>query len=194
MTRVFIVHRWSGGPEDDWRPWLRSELEGMGCEVVVPAMPDTHVPVIEKWVGYLAELVGIPDEDTYFIGHSIGNQAILRYIETVQKPVGGAVFVAGWFNLKNLEDKETEAIARPWITTPLDLQKIARMLPRSTLVISTNDPYDAYEENVEKFRTLGSKIITLPDAGHITAESGFIELPVVRDVIAEWLGKPFLSK
>jgi len=178
MKRVFIVHRWSGGSHDDWRPWLKAELEKRGWQVTVPDMPDTDAPVIEKWVAHLAEVVGTPDAETYFVGHSIGNQAILRYLEAVTQPVGGAVFVAGWFSLENLEDEETAAIAKPWIETPIDLGKVRGVLPKSTVIISDNDPYGMFEENKRKFAELGSKIVVLPNAGHFTAEDGFTELPV----------------
>ena len=183
MKRIIIVHRWSAGANGDWRPWLKSELEKKGHTVLMPDMPDTDTPVIEKWVSHLSDVIGTPDKDTYFVGHSIGCQTILRYLDTHQfgplETVGGVVFVAGWFNLKNLEDSETEAIARPWIKTPINATKIKTVLPRSTLIISDNDPYNASEENKEKFKELGSKIIELHGAGHITADDGFTELPQI---------------
>src|SRR3989344_1157111 len=83
MKRVFVIHRWSGGPEDDWRPWLKEELEAKGYEVVVPEMPETEHPQIGKWVAKIAEVVGMPDENTYFVGHSIGCQTIMRYLQTL---------------------------------------------------------------------------------------------------------------
>lgn len=170
MKRVILVHRWSGGPLDDWRPWLSTELEKLGYEVLNPEMPDTDVPVIEKWVRHLAHVVGTPDAETYFIGHSIGCQAILRYLETIHTPVGGALFVAGWFNLENLEDEESEEIAKPWIETPIDSEKIQKVLPKSTFILSENDPYRAFKENTEKFSKFVTHTVVLPDAGHITQE------------------------
>lgn len=181
MKRVFIIHRWSGGPDDDWRPWLKVELEKLGFKVFVPEMPDTDTPVIEKWVKYLSDLVGIADEDTYFVGHSIGCQTILRYLENVNRPVGSAVFVAGWFDLKNLEDSDAKEIAEPWIKRPIDLGKVRKVLPKSTLIISDNDPYGCFEENKKKFAELDSKIIVLHNAGHITREDGYSELPEVLE-------------
>lgn len=162
------MHRWAGGPLDDWRPWLKKELEKRGYKVFAPEMPNTEVPVIEKWVHHLGEVVGIPDADTYFIGHSIGCQAILRYLETVDTPVGGAIFVAGWFNLENLEDEETREIARPWIKTPINLKKVKKILPKSVLIISSDDPYGAFDENKQKFGKIGSESVVLPKAGHVT--------------------------
>ena len=182
MKRVFIIHRWSGGSQDDWRPWIKTELEKLGYQVFVPQMPDHETPVMETWVGELNRLVGTPDKDTYFIGHSIGCQAILRYLETREEQVGGAVFVAGWFNLKNLEDREAEQVAKPWIVTPtnpINPVKIKAVCPKSTLIISDNDPYDCLEENKKGFEALGSKIIVVPNAGHFTAEDGYKEFPLL---------------
>ncbi len=175
------------GPEGDWRPWLRSELEKLGYEVLVPEMPDMDTPVIEKWVGKLVEVVDTPDSNTYFVGHSIGCQVILRYLETIDTPVGGAIFVAGWFTLENLEDRETEQIAKPWIETPIDIEKVKLVLPKSTLVISDNDPYGAFEENKSKFSALGSKIVVLHNAGHITADDGFTESTEILEEVKKIL-------
>lgn len=75
--RVFIIHGWDGHPDEQWFPWLKKELEQRGFEVYVPQMPKTEEPRIDIWVPYLRGLVGRPDQDTYFVGHSIGPQAIL---------------------------------------------------------------------------------------------------------------------
>lgn len=179
MKKVFIIHGWGGNPDSDWLPWLKIELEKIGYQVVVPEMPNTEVPVIEKWVNHLASIVGKLDKDIYFIGHSIGCQTILRYLETINTPIGGAIFVAGWFDLENLENDEVEEIARPWLTTPIDVIKVKKVLAQSTLIISDNDPYGAFDKNKKKFAELGSRIITLHDAGHITEADGFSDLPVI---------------
>lgn len=179
MKKVIIIHQWMAGAQGDWRPWLKSKLEKLDYEVLMPDMPDIDTPIIEKWVKKLIEITGTPDYNTYFIGHSIGCQAILRYLEKINTPVGGALFVAGWFNLKNLEDKETEEIAKPWINNKIDFVKIKKVLKKSTLIISDNDPYDAFEENKKQFENLGSKIVVLHNAGHITKDDGFIEAPIL---------------
>ena len=168
MKRVIIIHGWGGSPDTNWLPWLKTELEKRGYEVSAPSMPDTDAPAIGPWVKHLAEVVGTPDKDTYFVGHSIGCQTIFRYLETIDTPVGGAVFVAGWFNLENLEDEESEKIAEPWVKTPIDISKINKVLPKSVLIISDNDPYGAFEENKQRFSELMSRVVVLPNVGHIT--------------------------
>jgi len=105
--RVFIVHGWDGYPEEGWFPWLKNELEAKDFEVSVPQLPEAKTPRIYNWVPALSKAVGTPDEQTYFVGHSIGCQTIARYLESLPEgvKVGGAVFVAGFFKrLTNLED------------------------------------------------------------------------------------------
>ena len=185
MKRVVIVHGWDGSPATDWLPWVKSELERHGFDVLVPEMPNASEPVIEEWVGKLTEVVNTPDINTYFIGHSIGCQAILRYVENIETQVGGAVFVAGWFDLENLEDQEVEEIAQPWIERPIDLISVNDSLPHSTLIISDNDPYGAFDFNVSKFEEINSSIVVMPEAGHLTGEDGYQELPEVLDELGK---------
>lgn len=181
MKRIIVVHQWMSGVDGDWRPWLKAELIKLGYEVFVPEMPDIDNPVIEKWVIKLAEMVGIPDQNTYFIGHSIGCQAIIRYLETIKTPIGGAIFVAGWFNLNNLENVQVEEIAKPWIETPIDFERIKNVLPKATLIISDNDPYDCFDENKKAFEKIVTKTIIVPNAGHLSSDEGFTKLPIILD-------------
>ena len=124
MKRCFIIHGWDGSPEEDWYPWLKQELEKKGFQVTVPAMPETNAPKIETWVTHLVRAVGQVDENTFLVGHSIGCQTILRYLEQLPmgQRVGGVVLVAGWVHRLNGDlSPEELIIAKPWIETPLDL-------------------------------------------------------------------------
>ncbi|OGN15141.1 MAG: hypothetical protein A3J47_01435, partial [Candidatus Yanofskybacteria bacterium RIFCSPHIGHO2_02_FULL_43_22] len=138
--RVFIIHGWEGYPEENWFPWLKKELEAKGFEVFVSQMPDADNPRIEKWIPAIAKIVGTADENTYFVGHSMGCQAVARYLETLPKnaKVGGAIFVAGFFKrLTGLgEEPNFEEVEREWLGTPLDLEKAKNHLSESVAIFS----------------------------------------------------------
>src|SRR3989344_3192006 len=108
QKRVFIIHSWGSTPHEPLYKWLKSELEKKGFEVVVPEMPEPEKPEIEAWVSKLGEIIGASDKDTILVGHSIGCQTILRYLEKLQPRalVGGVVLIAPWFSLSNLENDE----------------------------------------------------------------------------------------
>ena len=180
--RVIIVHGWGGLPTSDWIGWATEAFREKGYEVVAPLMPDTEHPVIEKWVGHLKSVVGVADENTYFIGHSIGCQTIMRFLETADVKIGGAIFVAGWFNLTN-QSEEEKIIAKPWTETPIDYAKMKANLFHSVAVLSDNDPYVPYEETKKSFETkLGSEVVTVHGAGHFTHSDGFDSLPQLVEI------------
>lgn len=187
MKRVIIVHGWGSFPQNDWFPWLEDELKKRGFEVIVPAMPNPEEPVIEDWVKALTAAVGEPDEETYFVGHSIGCQAIIRFLENCfEKKVGGAVFVAGWFKLQGLETEEERTIARPWLETSINCQAVRSTLNRSIVILSDNDPVVDLETNRKLFEVgLGSKIVVEHEKGHISAEDGVTELQSILNAVLE---------
>ncbi len=184
MKRAFIVHGWDGSPQDHWYPWLRKKLETLGFKVIVPAMPETSEPNIEKWVSHLRKQVGTMDEETFFIGHSIGCQTIMRYLETQKERCGGAFFVAGWLKLDNLEDEGSREIAGPWLNMPINFNKVKEKIGALTVFLSSNEPFGYVEENAKLFREkLGAKVVLEKDKGHFTEDDGVREVPEVVDAI-----------
>ncbi len=183
VKRVFIIHRWEGTPEVDWYPWLRKELENKGFEVHVPLMPDTDNPKIENWVPYLKDMVGEPDENTYFVGHSMGCQTIMRYLEGLPEgsKVGGVVFVAGFVTLENLETEEEKELANAWLGTPLDLEKVKDKSDNFVAIFSDNDPWIPLSDSDIFKEKLGAKIIIQHEKGHFSKFDGITELPIVLE-------------
>ncbi|MEK6902876.1 MAG: alpha/beta hydrolase [archaeon] len=191
MTTLLLAHRWSGSPDADWYPWLKRQLEAEGVRVLIPKMPDVHHPKIESWVSTLQETLPTPNEKTYLIGHSIGCQAVLRYIETLpaNPTVGGLLLIAPWTKLKNQEEEtpEERAIAKPWMETPINWKKIFARATNTRAIFSTDDPYVDYVSESNNFRQkLNANILIEENMGHFTSHDGINELKIARDIIQEW--------
>lgn len=183
--RAFIVHGWDGYPEEGWFPWLKKELEARGFAVFVPQLPDADKPRIPTWIPALATAVGIADEYTFFVGHSMGCQTIARYLETLPKnvKVGGAVFVAGFFKrISGLEDDpKVQETGRHWLDAPIDLKKIRSHLPKSAAIFSDDDPFVPLD-NQDDFRDkLKSEIIIQRRMEHFSGNAGITELPIALE-------------
>lgn len=186
--RVFLVHRWDGSPEADWYPWLKGQLEAQGIEVHVLVMPNPEEPRIETWIPTLASAVGIPDARTFFVGHSIGCQTIIRYLQTLPagSEIGGAVFVAGWYDVRNLETEEEKRIVGPWVNEPRDDAKIKLLLNgKSVALFSDNDPFiDPVNADHWKNR-VGARVQMVSGMGHFTSDDGVTELPAALEALKE---------
>jgi hypothetical protein len=168
--RVFIIHGWGEFPQAGWFPWIKKELEAKGFEVVIPQMPHALAPKINEWIIKIAEIVGAPDKDTYFIGHSLGCQAIARYLEALENGMtaGGAVFVAGFFKRISmfgdvLDVRDTVDV---WLDTPIVLDDVKKHVQKSTAIFSDNDPIVPLDNQNDFRDKLGSRTIVIHHRGH----------------------------
>lgn len=193
MKRAFIIHGWGGTPDEGWLPWLADELRADGFYVEVPEMPDTDRPTIDAWTDKLAKIVGTVDSNTFFIGHSIGCQAIMRFVERLpmDQIAGGAVFVAPFYTL-TLAENEDPAIAEPWLVTHIEDNLVQEHLPTLSCIFSDDDPC-VPEENVTMFKDrLEAYVIALHGKGHFSGSDGIAELPEALDEVRQ-MSDPSLS-
>lgn len=185
--RVIIVHGWDGNPNLGWMNWLRKALESKGFEVKSPEMPDKSNPKIEHWVKRLSETLGKADKNTILIGHSIGCQTIMRYLERLPNnvKVGEVLMVAGWFSLQGLETEQEKEIARAWTGSKIDFDKVKKHANKFIAILSDDDPWVDLKENKKIFEEeLNAKVIIEHKKGHIN-ESDNDKLPSVLDALNE---------
>lgn len=187
--RVFIVHGWGDKPTDHWIPWLKAQLEERGLVVSAPAMPNTETPRIEEWVSHLDRKVGEVGPDTFYVGHSIGCQTILRHLQRSpgETRARGAAMVAPWFVLTGQSDAE-DVIARPWIDTPIDFPRVGSRLPNLTAFFSDDDPWVPAENQSLFEQRLAAQTRLLHGHKHLGVESGMTVFPELLAVTLKGLG------
>lgn len=181
QKRLYIVHGWGGQPNSNWFPWLKKQAETIGFTAEIPEMPDSSNPNMGSWLLRLYDIAKNPDEDTFFVGHSLGAMAILRYLEAIPEKnrAGGAILVAGCCEPINVPE------IKSFFTTPLDYQKIKSTANKFVAINSDNDPWIPlhFGENLkDKF---DAELIILPKAGHINDTFGFNELPIAYEKLKE---------
>lgn len=183
MKRVFIIHGYTDRPGKNWFPWLQRELEQLGAEVTVPAMPNTLAPWYHKWLNHLQQVVGEVDEDTYFVGHSLGCPTILRFLENLPegKKAGGAVLVAGFAESIHLTQLNS------FTSDQWNDDKIKRSVGEIVLINSDNDQHVPLAIGERMRDRFDAKLVVLHDAGHINEKAGYSEVPLVRDKLLELL-------
>lgn len=183
--RAFLIHGWEGYPEEGWRPWLKKKLEEKSFEVFIPAMPDTITPVMEKWVSHLTQVVGKPDKNCYFIGHSLGCIAILRYLETLDKDqkVGGVVLVAGFG--ADLEYRGYKGELSSFFSTPINWKGIKKHCKEFVAIHSDDDPYVSIKHSVLFQEKLSADIIIEHQMKHFSGDDNIFKLPSALTVVLE---------
>lgn len=167
MKRAIIVHCWGGNPEYAWYPSVKLGLEAKGYQVTVPAMPDTDSPQLDKWLPYLQELIGEPDDELVLIGHSIGTVTIMRYLELLPEGVriSKAVLVAAFTDPLGFKELEN------FFIKPLEFSAI-RLKAKDgfTLVQSDNDQYVAAQYGTRLKDELDAKLIIKHGVYHMSGD------------------------
>lgn len=186
---VIIVHRWGATPQSDWYSWLSTQLKAKGFTVIIPEMPETNHPKINAWIQTLQETVEKVKGPIILVGHSIGCQTILRYLEKNQTNVMGTIFVAGWLHLTPaVTESETDnVIAKPWLTTPINFEVVKKRLGKSVAILSDDDPYVDLKENQPQWELLRCSVIVEHHMGHFDEDTGCKKLETVLDVIQKML-------
>jgi len=170
MKEVVIIHLWEGYPEYCWYQDTKRELEQFGFVVYVPQMPDPNLPKQDRWVSALRETIGIPDQDTYLIGHSIGAVTILRYLESLSEDekIGGAVLVAGF------TDDMGYKVFSNFFEEPLRFEKIRNKARNFTVIVSDDDPYIDMKYGYELSRELNGELIVKKGMKHMSQGCNYL--------------------
>jgi len=189
MKKVYIIHGWDGSPNEPMLQWLKINLGKEGYEVVVPEMPEPMVPKIDIWINKLKEVIINPDSETVLVGHSVGCQTILRYIEILPQEVkiAGVVLIAPWMELDTEtikeEGEEVIEIARPWMETLIDFEKVRSHITQAVAIFSDDDPFVPLSQKDLFKKQLGAKIFVEHTKGHFSPADEVTELPIALESI-----------
>lgn len=183
MKRVFLIHGWDGSPKEPMHVWIKKTLEEKGFEVHVPKMPNANKPEIKSWIKRIKEIVKHVNKEDIFIGHSVGCQAVLRYIEKLNEneKLGKVILIAPWMHLdKQTIDEEGEEsikIAKPWMETSINFNKIKTHCSKFIGIFSGDDPYVPLS-NINIFKkNLNAEILILNKRGHFDPSHNIDKLP-----------------
>ncbi|MFA6489681.1 MAG: alpha/beta fold hydrolase [Candidatus Micrarchaeia archaeon] len=184
MAKAFIFHGTEGYPEENWFPWLKSELEKRGCATIVPQFPTPENQTLAGWFAAISKHEKELGTGTILIGHSLGGAFLLRLLERGAK--AKAVFLVGtpigMGNVKNQKgDDDFTGKAFDW-------KAIRKNCPSFFVIQSDNDPYVPIENGWELAKNLGVEMLFLPNCGHFNKAVGFTKFEFLLQKIETVLG------
>ena len=162
MTPVILNHPGLGnsGP-DHWQ----SQWERRRPEILRIQQRDWDTPVCNEWISMLDQYIMRSDPgNVVFVGHSLACTTLAYWFMRYQRTLKGALLVA---------PSDTEAHTYPPGTSGFTPVPMIRLPFPSIVVGSTDDYYVSVSRATAFAAAWGSRLITLPDAGHINVASGF---------------------
>lgn len=189
MKRIaFIFHGTQGYPEENWFPWLKTELNQLGFFVIVPQFPTPENQSLSHWLRVMEPHLPLVNDETVLIGHSVGGIFALRLLEQLTAPINAACLVGSYIGLDGVRgyDLSDEEL---FLQTPFNWKKINQNCRNRLVYHSDNDPNVTLNNGNALAEHLDSKLRFLPGRGHFNAASDTFQFPELRDDICN-LNKP----
>ncbi len=182
-----FIHGYGSSAEESWKPWVKGELEKAGHEVVSFDLPNTENPQIIEQANFLLSKAGKIDEQTIFIGHSLGGVVLLKVLEIIKTKIAKAIFVDGFIN-PVFNDKPRPAVEAScdW---QFDFGKIKKMAKEFIVLGDLTEVTIPKKENLALAEKLGVEVIfAKPEERHfkskiepavlnVAQNTGWIPLP-----------------
>ena len=182
MNSAFIFHGTAGHPQENWFPWLKKELEELGYDVIVPQFPTPKNQTLENWFKVFEQYREKYTQNTILIGHSLGGAFLLRVLEKYNIKVKAAHVIAAPIGIRPIKNWESD---QPFIGQPFDWEKIKSRCAKFYVFHSKDDPYVGFGNGQELARSVGTKIISVSDAGHFNAKTGYTRFDLLLEKIKE---------
>lgn len=203
--KFVIIHGSYGSPQENWFPWLKKELEKLGQKVIIPQFPCEDWEKVNKtglkffpkrqnltnWIATFEKKV-LPkinnDGKICFIGHSLGPVFILHLITKYHLKLDCAYFVAPFLKVINGR-WQFYLVNNTFYKIDFNFEKIRRLIPKSYVYCSDNDPYLPKKYSLEFANKMKSELITVKNAGHfnVSYNAKFQKFPLLLENIKRFM-------
>lgn len=169
MKAIFIPGNGGSSVAEGWWPYVKTELEKHGVEVIAREFPDPELARASFWLPFIESLG--TDEQTVLIGHSSGAVATMRYAQT-HKILGSILVGVNHTDLGLPEEKVSGYYDQPW-----DWEKIKANQQWIIQFDSTDDPVIPIAEARYIHEKLGTDYHEFTDREHFGYPNPMTEFP-----------------
>jgi predicted alpha/beta hydrolase family esterase len=187
MPKVFIIHGAYGNPNENWIPWLKEELEKIGCEVFVPRFPTPENQSLETWLKVFGPFQKQVDENSILIGHSIGANFVLHILEKSDRKIRAAFIVAGAISPVVDPKNQVNEINKTFYKKKFNWKRIRENCKDIYTIISDNDPYITMALAEEISKPLGVTLTLIEGGGHFNRKAGYEKFPQLLEMVEDVL-------
>lgn len=177
-----MIHGHSGSPDKEWFQYIKNNLKNHEIDVFIPQMPSEHT--LEAWFLEAEKWKEKITENTILIGHSLGCPFILNLLASLEKPVFGTVFIAGFGTLfpEEGERVDVKKDCNSFVKN-ISWKKAKSSAGIIKSFASTNDENIPLEYSVNFGVILKKPVEFIKDAGHFRGSAGFLEFPELLEYL-----------
>ncbi|WP_439243246.1 RBBP9/YdeN family alpha/beta hydrolase [Lonepinella sp. BR2474] len=178
LEKIYITHGYTAHSQKHWFPWLKVRLENQKIFTQIFDMPNSTEPDPQQWLEFHQQHIPQLDQHCYFIGHSLGCIATLRFLQQAKMQIGGIILVSGFAeklpNLPELDD---------FNKTPLNFTALIQQIPKRVVIASDDDDVVNVQFTRNLAQNLQANYIEVSGYRHFLDRQGVTELPLVYEEI-----------
>ncbi|RMD52287.1 alpha/beta fold hydrolase, partial [Candidatus Parcubacteria bacterium] len=159
--KIILIHGYKANPQSNFFPWLKGELRKMGHEVMMPELPNADNPDPEEWTKFLLDEVGVIDDETIILGHSLGAPAALRFLEAAEAIATprACILVSPPWMIKNEQ-------FRGFFLSELDFDVLMWKARRFVVIHSKDDDKIPFDHAQKYAKVLQATLVEREGEGH----------------------------
>lgn len=180
MKNAFIFHGTGGCPKENWFPWLKSELEKLGFNVIIPQFPTPEGQTPETWFEVFEKYKEFYTPETIVFGHSLGGAFLLRILEKFDVRVKAAFFISAPVGVLPIKNIETD---RPFLEKAFDWEKIRNNAEKFFVFHSDDDPFVCLGNGEQLAKHLSVDLTFVPNAGHFNFAAGYSKFDELLELV-----------
>lgn len=182
---ALLIHGTGGTSRKGWIPWLKTQLESFGYDVIAPDFPDATMPVLDDWLAAIEPYAAKMNEDSLIVGHSLGAPVAEHFILNNNLKVGKLLLVAPTFPtmpwdeyFRNRPEPSTQNI-HDVSAESLDWKSLENAVKAITVFGSEDDPHIDFSslETHVKTNFAHATFIRFTNKNHFNEASGIRTLP-----------------
>ena len=175
---IYLIHGYTASPNSNWFQDLKNSLESDFIKVSILNMPDSQDPKLNDWINYMKNHIKDINEETIFIGHSLGCVSILNFLNQFNTAKIKGVFLISGF-IESSPIPELIEFVKPKLN-----YKYLKEITKTRIAISAIDddiiPFEYSKTMAEK---IDAKFTLLEEGKHFIDRDGFTKFPfLVKEI------------
>lgn len=173
MKNYFIIHGSFGSSQENWFPWLESEIVRGGRKCISLDFPvGIGRQNFQNWEMVLDSVKRFINEESVFFCHSISCIFLVKYCIKNNIKIGKAVLVSGFNHYLGLDEDYDEVNCTMYTNRASEFVGLCK---ERICFYSENDPYVKLNKLKEFANLIDAKVVLTKDAGHFNKAAGYTQ-------------------
>jgi len=171
-TQVYLIHGYTASKTSNWFPSFKKELQSEKVDVIILDMPNSKNPQFNEWIGHIEKSIKNYDENSIFIGHSLGCVTLLNYLNINRlNSVKGLFLVSGFIEETPIPELEQ------FVQSELDFEYIINLTKNRIAISAIDDDIISHEYSQRMADKLNATFILLNEGKHFIDRDNFVNFP-----------------